>query len=675
MAVIIQGESHQTRGPNMVESADVITAGLDPEQRRAVEMPPGPLLIIAGPGSGKTRVITHRIAALIDMHNVPSEHILAVTFTNAAASELKQRVQNLMPRRQHDYTVMTFHSFGYHLLRNHGHEVGLDSSFSIIDPDDAPMLVRDAIKYHEYDPREVNHREILADISRAKLSLRSPADLQEAVAYETADVDDQMLAEIYATYQRFLANANSIDLDDLIYRSVHALRDFPELARTVRSRYRHILIDEYQDTDHAQMTLATLLAQPRNQITAVGDPDQAIYGWRGADINNILDFTKHFPEAVTITLDRNYRSTPQIVEAAHDVIVNNSEHIDHPLISQQPNGNLPIYHKAANTQHQAELAIVLLKDSLQQDELDWGNAAVLYRNNSQSREVEEQCIEEGIPYRMLSGTPFYQRAEIRNVVAYLRTIDNPADALCFQRIINIPPRDIGPRTMEPVIAASRDSHSTVAQIIAAPHELGQPPQGLTKRQRIAVSRFNQVYQDIFAKAADSTLHDLTEYVIHRTGLEEYTKKQENGQDRWDNIQELLENTRQFGMARPHGLPRFLERVALMDPFNDPEHRQTPDDQDAAPGPGEQDPTPAPRLTLSTLHRAKGTEFHSIAIVGMTEGIIPSSRSENIQEERRLCYVGITRAKQHLFLVHPRSAWGRPGQPSRFIYEIENLVYA
>ena len=632
-------------------------AQLNANQQKAAQLPPGPVLIIAGPGSGKTRVLTHRIANLISMHNVPSRHILAMTFTNAAAAELKQRAIAMAPASQHDLTVGTFHSFCSRQLRRLGSEAGHRTDFMIADRADQLEFVKHALEYHKINPRDWKPSDVLSKISSLKTALNTPADLQQQIdaGQRQHDINDEIVP-VYATYQRFLRNANVLDFDDMIVNTVRVLRQHEPSRRRLNNQYRHILIDEFQDTDPAQYELCRLLTNHQDDasICVVGDPDQSIYGWRNARIQNILDFQNDYPNVTTVTLDVNYRSTPQIVAAAKDIIGNNTQRIDHQLVATNGSGSKVAYAVTKDEHDQAETAVNQLRDDNNRQNASWDSAAILFRTNRQSRAIEEECVRQGVPYRLLGGTPFYQRAEIKHVLAYLRMLHNPADTVSFQRAVNLPPRRIGPHTIQAIMAEAMETGQTPVQVAVFGWRPSQETLGLKKGALAAIARFEEIHQTLTEFMENASVHALATKILESTGLDQHIKSMENGPERWENVTELLELCKEYGQATAvNGLTAMLDRITLVD------QSEAKDEEE-------------PTITLCTLHKAKGTEFPNVAIVGMYEGSIPHGNTDDPEEERRLCYVGVTRAADNLTLLRPSYAYGRQTEPSRYLDEISDI---
>ena len=580
-----------------------------------------------------------------------------MTFTNAAAAELKTRAIAMTPPQQNDITVSTFHAFCARQLKRLGDQAGHRTDFTVADRDDQLIYVRDALDYHDINRKTWTPSEVVNAISRWKTSLVSHQELTHQVAqgWHDSEVRD-VIAPVYASYQEFLSNANVLDYDDLIVNMVTLLRKHQPSLDRISSEYRHLLIDEFQDTDPAQYELCRLIAQHQDapSICVVGDPDQSIYGWRNARIENILHFRNDYPDAVLVTLDTNYRSTPQIVRAALELVRNNQERIDHPMVATKPHGPKPAYVQTDDQQHQAETAVNLLEERLKEQGTRWDTAAILFRTNRQSVFIEEVCLLRGIPYRLLGGTPFYQRTEIRHVLAYLKLLHNPADTVSFQRAVNTPPRRIGPRTIAAIMARANASSQTPLQVTYATQGPDSDTLELRKEALRAIAKFLDIYEALSQRMKEDNVHDLTERLLSHTGLDKHIRGMENGNERWENVLELLNICREYGKAaEPNGLGAMLDRIMLAD-----QSREHASDE--------------PPLTLCTLHKAKGTEFRNVAITGVYQGSIPHGISEDIEEERRLCYVGVTRAEDNLYLLQPDFAYGKPTGISPFIREMKGI---
>ena len=665
--------------------------GLNAEQRRAVLHEGSPLLIVAGAGSGKTAVLTRRIAYLLAARDVGPGQVLAITFTNKAAAEMRERVAQLIGPRARNMWVSTFHSTCVRILRNQASLLpGRNSNFSIYDADDSRRLLlmigRDmGIDVKRYSPRLLSN-----SISNLKNELITP---EQAVAALASDGDDlaRIVAEVFAEYQRRLRAANAFDFDDLIGETVAVLQSYPQIAEYYRRRFRHILVDEYQDTNHAQYVLVRELVgvsapdigtMPPAELCVVGDADQSIYAFRGATIRNIEDFERDFPSATTILLEQNYRSTQNILSAANAVIAFNSGRRDKRLWTDSGDGELIVGYVADNEHDEARFVAGEIDALADRGEITYNDVAVFYRTNNSSRAVEEVFIRAGIPYKVVGGVRFYERREIRDIVAYLRVLDNPGDAVSMRRILNTPRRGIGDRAEACVAVYAESVDCTFAEALNAA-AAGRVPL-LNSRSEKAIAGFVTLLDDLRGRL-DDELGDLVEAVLDRTGYRAELESSNDPQDlaRLDNLNELVSVAHEFSIdranaealetdldgddvvdARPGVLAEFLERVSLVA------------DSDELP---EQD---SGVVTLMTLHTAKGLEFPVVFVTGWEDGMFPHMRAlgdpTELSEERRLAYVGITRARQRLYLSRAkvRSSWGQPmlNPESRFLREIpEDLI--
>jgi DNA helicase II / ATP-dependent DNA helicase PcrA len=657
--------------------------GLNPEQRAAVVHSGGPLLIVAGAGSGKTRVLTHRIAYLLAERGVSPSEILAITFTNKAAGEMAARVAQLVgDRRARSMWVMTFHSACVRILRREAKRFGYPGNFSIYDAADSQRLMALVCRELELDAKQYPPKAVLAVVSTAKNELID----YESFASRARAARDKAVAEAYAEYQRRLVAAGAMDFDDLIMVTVNLLQAFPEVAEAYRRRFRHVLVDEYQDTNHAQYVLIRELVSggsslfgsgtegadsaesddsegvvPPSELCVVGDADQSIYAFRGASIRNIVEFEQDYPDATVILLEQNYRSTQNILAAANAVVSRNSGRKPKNLWSDAGAGP-PIIGYVADNEHD-EAAFVAEEVDRLSDEGDAkpGQVAVFYRTNAQSRVFEEVFIRVGLRYKVVGGVRFYERREVRDLLAYLRLIANPADEVSLRRVLNVPKRGIGDRAEEYVAGFAARERITFAQALKTPNDVP----GLAARSAAAIAGFNQLVDDLREQAATGgPVAELVEAVLDRTGYQLSLETSLDPQDetRVENLQELVSVAREFDASTPDGtLADFLERVALVADAD-----EIPDGTDHG-----------GMITLMTLHTAKGLEFPVVFLTGMEEEVFPHQRSltnkRELEEERRLAYVGITRAEQRLYLTRAasRNWWGRPSfhTPSRFLSEI------
>ena len=635
--------------------------GLNPAQKDAVETVDGPLLIVAGPGSGKTRVITHRIAYLVREYGVSPYNILAMTFTNKAAKEMRERLDRLVGSRSDALTVGTFHSFCAKLLRIDGHCLGLEPNYTIYDADDQNTIIKQSMELAEVDPKRNPPRAVLSTISKAKnLMWDSQTMLKNAVD----NYFEEICARVYHHYEEILTRNNSLDFDDLLMKSVQLLREFPEIRRKYQERYQFIMVDEFQDTNVSQYQLARYLGEAHQNVCVVGDPDQSIYSWRSADIRNILSFQNDYPKAKTITLDQNYRSTATILDAAKNLISINGLRIQKDLFTDNLKGELIEIREAYDEGEEASFVISEAERLVREKGFKAGDCAVMYRINAQSRALEEACLHKGAKYRLVGGIRFYKRREVKDLMAYLHMIHNPLDDVNVGRVINVPPRGIGAKSMQR-LADWAHSHemalfSAMQQIASARLAGEECPVGITQKAANSLSDFAILIEKLIELSKQTPVVDLVDRVVEDTGFRTFIQNSEDRpQERWENIIELRNTALEFNAETPpDGLTTLLERLALVadvDSYEDAEDS----------------------ITLITLHQAKGLEFPVVFIVGMEEGLLPHSRSldneDQLEEERRLCYVGMTRAEKRLYLTRAfrRSIFGatRPGEASRFLRDI------
>jgi DNA helicase II / ATP-dependent DNA helicase PcrA len=654
--------------------AAVLLEGLNPQQRAAVTHEGGPLLIVAGAGSGKTRVLTHRIAYLLGERHVHPGAVLAITFTNKAAGEMKERVAALVGGRAKAMWVSTFHSACVRILRREAAHLGMKSTFSIYDQADSQRLMTLVCRDLDLDPKRYPPRSFSAQVSNLKNDLVD----HETFAARAETHIEQTLAEAYKLYQRRLLEANAFDFDDLIMTTVILLQAFPDVAEHYRRRFRHVLVDEYQDTNHAQYVLVRELVSggdpalgvPPAELCVVGDADQSIYAFRGATIRNILDFEQDYPATTTILLEQNYRSTQTILSAANAVIARNSSRKPKNLWSDAGEG-VPIVGYVADNEHDEASFVASEVDRLTDDDgVLPSQVAVFYRTNAQSRVFEEVFIRVGLPYKVVGGVRFYERREVRDAVAYLRVLANPADTVSLRRILNVPKRGIGDRAEACIEALAQREALTFNEAL---HRC-EDAYGLATRSLTAVQGFRTMLDDlgtlVEARTPPATI---LEAVLERTGYAAELSASTDPQDetRLENLQELVAVAREFEEANPAGtLVDFMETVALV-----ADSDQIPDEElvDGQPAQGV--------VTLMTLHTAKGLEFPVVFLTGLEDGVFPHMRSladpAELEEERRLAYVGITRARQRLYLSRStvRSAWGAPqaNPASRFLEEIPDQL--
>ncbi len=658
------------------DAAAQLLEGLNPQQRAAVVHEGSPLLIVAGAGSGKTRVLTHRIAYLLHQRHVHPGAILAITFTNKAAGEMKERVTALVGGRAKAMWVSTFHSACVRILRREATHLGMKSTFSIYDAADSQRLMTLVCRDLDLDPKRFPPRSFSHQVSNLKNELVD----HETFAERAETHLEKTLAEAYKLYQRRLHEANAFDFDDLIMTTVHLLQAFPDVAEHYRRRFRHVLVDEYQDTNHAQYMLVreltagghAALELPAAELCVVGDADQSIYAFRGATIRNILDFENDYADATTILLEQNYRSTQTILSAANAVISRNASRKPKNLWSDAGEG-APIVGYVADNEHDEASFVAREVDRLTDDESVLpSQVAVFYRTNAQSRVFEEVFIRVGLPYKVVGGVRFYERREVRDALAYLRVLANPADSVSLRRILNVPKRGIGDRAEACLEAlAQREAISFNDALTRC-----EDAYGLASRSLNAVQAFRTLMDDLRTLVeAGTPPATVLEAVLDRTGYAAELSGSADPQDqtRIENLQELVSVAREFEEANPGGdLVEFMEQVALVADAD-----QIPDDAAQRGEPGE-DGTPAQGVvTLMTLHTAKGLEFPVVFLTGLEDGIFPHQRSladpTELEEERRLAYVGITRARERLYLSRStvRSAWGAPQAypASRFLEEV------
>ncbi|HFZ6865240.1 TPA: DNA helicase PcrA [Streptococcus agalactiae] len=635
--------------------------GMNDKQAEAVQTTDGPLLIMAGAGSGKTRVLTHRIAYLIDEKYVNPWNILAITFTNKAAREMRERAIALNPATQ-DTLIATFHSMCVRILRREADYIGYNRNFTIVDPSEQRTLMKRIIKQLNLDTKKWNERSILGTISNAK------NDLLDEIAYEkqAGDMYTQVIAKCYKAYQEELRRSEAMDFDDLIMMTLRLFDQNKDVLAYYQQRYQYIHVDEYQDTNHAQYQLVKLLASRFKNICVVGDADQSIYGWRGADMQNILDFEKDYPQAKVVLLEENYRSTKKILQAANNVINHNKNRRPKKLWTQNDEGEQIVYHRANNEQEEAVFVASTIDNIVREQGKNFKDFAVLYRTNAQSRTIEEALLKSNIPYTMVGGTKFYSRKEIRDVIAYLNILANTSDNISFERIVNEPKRGVGPGTLEKIRSFAYEQNMSLLD--ASSNVMMSPLKGKAAQ---AVWDLANLILTLRSKLDSLTVTEITENLLDKTGYLEALQVQNTleSQARIENIEEFLSVTKNFddnpeitveGETGLDRLSRFLNDLALI-----------ADTDDSA--------TETAEVTLMTLHAAKGLEFPVVFLIGMEEGVFPLSRAiedaDELEEERRLAYVGITRAEQILFLTNAntRTLFGKTSynRPTRFIREIDD----
>jgi DNA helicase-2/ATP-dependent DNA helicase PcrA len=636
-----------------VASPEQYLADLNPTQREAVLTTEGPLLVIAGAGSGKTRVLTYRVAHLINAVGAKPNEILAITFTNKAAGEMKERLQRLLGRTGQGLWILTFHAACGRILRREAQRLGYRSNFTIYDQADQVRLVKQCLEELERDPKRFTPRGIHNQISQAKNRLISP----DEYANQVQSFYDQTVADVYQLYQRRMFASNAVDFDDLLMLTVDVLERFPDVREKWQKAFRYILVDEYQDTNHAQYRLLQLLAEKHQNLMAVGDPDQSIYAFRGADINNILDFERDFPGTRTIALEQNYRSTNSILDAANTVISNNRERKPKELWSELGDGEpvrvLEVEDEHAEARFVAAGIAALVEEGFSGDEV-----AIFYRTNAQSRVLEDVLVRQGVGYQVIGGPRFYERAEIKDAIAYLQVIDNPYDAVSLQRIANRPRRGIGDSSLARLQTWADAQGRSLWEATEFAEEAGVGAAPLR-----AVQGFRTLMQSLQSGALELPVSELLERTLERSGYLEALEAERTIEalGRLENLQELVGVAREYQEREDEpSLSHFLQEISLYS------------DQDAI--------REESLVTLMTLHNAKGLEFRAVYLIGMEEGIFPHSRSieeQGIEEERRLAYVGMTRAREQLTLTHAssRSLWGSRGYnlPSRFLDELPSSI--
>ena len=620
-----------------------ILGPLNPAQREAVQVEDGPLLILAGPGSGKTRVIAHRIAYLVAERGVHPYRILAVTFTNKAAREMRDRVVALLGEPALSITMGTFHAVCARFLRVDGEKTGIGRGFAIYDEADQLALVRRAMTGLELDQKRFQPRAILSVISRAKSELAGP----DAYAQGVRSYFEEVVARVYERYQALLGECNALDFDDLLMRTVVLFRECEDVLQRYQERYLHVLIDEFQDTNVAQYVLARQLAGGHGNICVVGDPDQSIYSWRSADLRNILNFERDYPGARVVFLEQNYRSTQTILDSAHAVISLNPQRKEKKLWTEKGQGSPVMAYEAYDEEEEAALVTLEVRSLLSDGHYQAGDIAVMYRTNAQSRPLEEAFVQAGIRYRLVGGTRFYERREIKDVLAYLRLVHNPFDSVSLSRVINVPPRAIGQKTVDELTrwsSALKVPPYAVLQMVGDQERSkkeGLPVEGqghpFGTRSTGSLLAFLDLLNELIGEAARRAPSQLLTLVLERTGYRRYLLEDfDDGEERWENVQELVNVAAQYDDLEPaSALATFLEDVALVADTDEYDEK-------------------VDAVTLITLHAAKGLEFPVVFIVGMEEGILPHIRSYDdpaqMEEERRLCYVGITRCKERLYLL-------------------------
>ena len=637
---------------------DLLTK-LNPAQREAVTAPDGPILVLAGPGSGKTRVLTRRVAYLVQERDIKPWRIMAVTFTNKAAGEMRNRLTHLVGAQLNDLTIGTFHAICVRILRREHEAAGIGRDFHIFDDSDQMTVTRKALKELNYDDKQYRPRAILNAISKAKNELIRPAEYQPSTYWQ------EVAARVYERYQAILQENSGLDFDDLLMQTVFLFDENEEILHKYQRRYSHILVDEWQDTNMAQYEMVYLLGAAQRNVFVVGDEDQSIYRFRGADYRNVIRFQEDFPATRVILLEQNYRSTQTILDAANAVIAGNFHRTPKQLHTDKGGGTGITVHEAYDESDEAHYVVDTIRQLARDGQFRPGDCAVMYRTNAQSRALEDAFVYAGMPYKLVGGTRFYARREIKDVLAYLRIIHNPNDGISLARVINTPPRGIGGKTAGALARWAEEQETSVygaLQIL----KTRQSENPFRTRAQKALLNFVELWDDLIAARNNLNILELLDLLLERSGYAKWVQDgTKAGEDRWQNIQELRTVAQEYAsLPAEEGLAIFLEEVALIS------------DTDAL-----DENVDAP--TLLTLHSAKGLEFPVVFIVGLEDGILPHNRSfnepEEMAEERRLCYVGITRAEERLYLVHTfqRTLYGQSDvrEPSRFLRDIPRQLIA
>jgi DNA helicase II / ATP-dependent DNA helicase PcrA len=639
---------------------DKLLNGLNPEQQNAVKATDGPLLLMAGAGSGKTRVLTHRIGYLIVEKRVNPYNILAITFTNKAAREMKERIGKMMGGAAEEIWISTFHSMCVRILRRDIDRMGFNRNFTILDTTDQQSVVKGILKEKNIDPKKFDPRAILGSISSAKNELIDPEEFKKTAG----GYFEQVVSDVYEEYQKRLRKNQALDFDDLIMMTIQLFTRVPEVLEFYQRKFQYIHVDEYQDTNRAQYMLVKLLANRFKNLCVVGDSDQSIYKWRGADIANILSFEKDYPNATVILLEQNYRSTKRILLAANKVIENNMNRRAKNLWTENPEGNKLVYFRADSEQGEAQFVAGKIKELTRDQNVKLSDIAILYRTNAQSRVMEEVLLKSNIEYSIVGGIKFYDRKEIKDMLAYLRLISNPDDDISLQRVINVPKRGIGSTSLDKIADFAAIHDLSLYQALDSIELIGLSPK-ITKAAR----EFRDLIKNYTNMQEFLSVTELVEEILDKTGYREMLKAEKSleAQSRLENLEELLSVTKNFeDSSEDRSLVAFLTDLALVA------------DIDSLDEDGEK----ADTITLMTLHSAKGLEFPVVFLIGLEEGVFPHSRSlmeeAEMEEERRLAYVGITRAEKSLFITNAqmRTLFGRTNMnpASRFIAEIpEDLI--
>ena len=638
---------------------NALVKNINSEQSEAVRTTEGPLLIMAGAGSGKTRVLTHRIAYLLDEKDVSPYNILAITFTNKAAKEMKARVEHLVGEEAQVIWMSTFHSMCVRILRRDADRIGIERNFTIIDPTDQKSVIKDVLKSENIDSKRFEPRMFIGAISNLKNELKTPEDAQK----EANDFHSQMVATVYKGYQRQLSRNEALDFDDLIMTTINLFERVPETLEYYQNKFQYIHVDEYQDTNKAQYTLVKLLANKFKNLCVVGDSDQSIYGWRGADIQNILSFEEDYPEAKTIFLEQNYRSTKNILNAANEVIKHNSERKPKGLWTANSGGDKIQYYEAMTERDEAEYVVKEIMKH-QRSGKKYSEMAILYRTNAQSRVLEETFMKSNIPYTMVGGQKFYDRKEIKDLLSYLRVIANSNDDISLQRIINVPKRGIGPSSVEKIQTYALQNNISMFDALAEVDFIG-----LSKKVTQECISFYEMIQNLIKEQEFLEISEIVDEVLQKSGYRDMLDREQSieSRSRLENLDEFMSVPKDYEENTP------LEEQSLINFLTDLSLVADIDEADTQNG-----------VTLMTMHSAKGLEFPIVFIMGMEESLFPHIRAikseddHEMEEERRICYVAITRAEELLYITNAttRMLFGRSqsNMPSRFLKEIpEDLL--
>lgn len=642
-----------------MSNSQELLEGMNDKQAEAVVTTEGPLLVMAGAGSGKTRVLTHRVAYLIEEKGVLPWNILAITFTNKAAKEMQERVGKLLGESANDVWVSTFHALCVRILRRDIEKIGYNRAFTIADTSEQRTLMKRICGELNIDTKKFDPRSILSEISNAKNALLTPAEYSD----KANSMFENMVARAYKLYQQELEANQALDFDDLIMKTIELFEQDQETLEFYQNKFHYIHVDEYQDTNDAQYRLVNLLARGYQNLCVVGDADQSIYGWRGANMNNILNFEHDYPQAKTVMLEQNYRSTQNILDAANEVIVNNVNRRKKKLWTENGQGEKISYYRAQSEHDEAQFIVAKIKEEREKHGYHYNDFAILYRTNAQSRVVEETFLMSSVPYMMVGGHKFYDRKEIRDVLAYLTLIVNPQDSMSFTRVVNTPKRGIGMTSVEHLREFANDNHWSLLQAAENVDIANQ----ITSRTRNKIAAFGDLMKNLTKQSEYLSLTDLTDQILELSGYNKMLDQDKNleAQARRENLDEFKSVTQEYDEKHKDDegdniqkITNFLADLALVSDQDDVDEQ-------------------APAVTLMTLHAAKGLEFPVVFLVGMEEGIFPLSRAvmedDELEEERRLAYVGITRAKKKLYLTNAfsRLLYGRiqRNQPSRFVEEI------